>query len=119
MNERSQEQEVNTIVAEVAGTEPEALEQVAEPTTDPRIDDLDRRIRELESAMGDLRTVSASASAQASAAAGRKTQASYAPRLLAKGAEPVREGGVDAALSSLSVEQRIAVKAGLLRAGLL
>lgn len=112
MNEEKTEQEVSAIVAEVArDVQPE--EAAAE--NDPRVDDLERRIRELEAAMGDLRTVSASAAA----GAGRKTQASYAPRLLAKGAEAVRTGSVDAALDSLSVEQRIAVKAGLLRAGLL
>jgi hypothetical protein len=59
------------------------------------------------------------AAANRAVATGRKTEVSYAPRLLAKGAEPVRPAAVDDALSSLSVEQRFAVKAGLLRAGLL
>ena len=111
MNEEKTEQEVGTIVAEVANVQPEA----AVVASDPRVDDLDRRIRDLEAAIGDLRTVSAAAAMPN----GRKTQASYASRLLAKGAEPVRAGAVDDALGSLSVEQRIAVKAGLLRAGLL
>ncbi len=115
MNEEKSEQEVGAIVAEVANPQPEA----AVAPSDSRVDDLERRIRELEASIGDLRTVSASAAAASAVQTGRKTQASYAPRLLAKGAEPVRAGAVDDALGSLSVEQRIAVKAGLLRAGLL
>ena len=113
MSEEMMEHEVSAIVAEVA--EPEGGSTVS---ADPRLEEMDRRIRELEAAIADLRTVSAAA-ATAAVPAGRKTQASYAPRLLAKGAEPVRSGAVDEALSSLSVEQRFAVKAGLLRAGLL
>ncbi len=72
------------------------------------IAELDRRICELEAAIGDLRSVKAS-----SATAGRKTSAS----LMAKGAESVAD--LDEALRSLSVEQRIAVKSGLMRAGVL
>jgi paraquat-inducible protein B len=68
--------------------------------------ELDRRIRELEAAMGDMRSVKASASV------GRKTSAS----MMAKGAEA---SDMDEAFRSLSVEQRIAVKSGLMRAGLL
>ncbi|HEY9136970.1 MAG TPA: hypothetical protein VIM67_01775 [Terriglobus sp.] len=70
------------------------------------IAELDRRIRELETAIGDLRSV------KASAATGRKTSAS----VMAKGTE---NADVDEAFRSLSVEQRIAVKSGLIRAGLL
>lgn len=81
--------------------------------SDPRVEDLERRIRELEAAMGDLRTVSASGELR-----GRRTQG-HASRLLAKGGEPVAAGSVDAALLGLSPEQRMSVKSGLLRAGLL
>ena len=100
---------------EIEAMSTESAQETPAPPTDARVDDLERRIRELEAAIGDLRTVSASAGVSA----GRKTQASYAPRLMAKGAEPARSGEVEAALGSLSVEQRFAVKAGLLRAGLL
>ncbi|GAA3752761.1 hypothetical protein [Terriglobus aquaticus] len=114
MNEEMMQHEVGAIVAEIAAPAQEAATAVA----DPRLEDLDRRIRDLEAAIADLRTVSASA-ATSPVASGRKTQPSYAPHLLAKGAEPVRPAAVDDALSSLSVEQRFAVKAGLLRAGIL
>ena len=120
MNEQRDGQEVSAIVAEVEG-EQEAVAAQPVSANDPRVDDLERHIRELEAAVGDLRTVTASAQSATAATSpsGRKTQVSYASRLLAKGAEPVAAGSVDAALDSLSVEQRIAVKAGLLRAGLL
>lgn len=113
MVEDRMEHEVSAIVAEVAEPEQQETATVA----DPRLKDLDRRIRELEAAIADLRTVSASAAM--TVGGGRKTQVSYAPQLLAKGAEPVRTAAVDDALSSLGVEQRLAVKSGLLRAGLL
>ncbi|WP_419805134.1 hypothetical protein [Terriglobus sp.] len=114
MQEEMNASEVKALVAETS-------EETVAAQGDARVEDLERRIRELEAAIGDLRTVNASAPAGAAVpvAAGRKTQASYAPHLLAKGAEPVNEGSVDVALRSLSVEQRIAVKSGLLRAGLL
>ena len=51
-------------------------------------------------------------------ASGRKTIAGGAASLMAKEGGSMEAGAVDAALGSLSVEQRIAVKAGLLRAGL-
>ena len=51
-------------------------------------------------------------------ASGRKTTAGGAASLVAKEGGSMEAGAVDAALGSLSVEQRIAVKAGLLRAGL-
>ena len=51
-------------------------------------------------------------------ASGRKTVAGGAASLVAKEGGSIEAGAVDAALGSLSVEQRIAVKAGLLRAGL-
>jgi len=70
------------------------------------IAELDRRVRELETAIGDLRSVKASAGIV------RKTSAT----MMAKG---VKNADVDEALRSLSVEQRIAVKSGLMRTGLL
>jgi hypothetical protein len=72
--------------------------------------ELDRRIRELEAAIGDFRTVKAQGTS-----AGRKT----APASLMARGEGADAASVDDALRSLSLEQRIAVKSGLLRAGLL
>jgi hypothetical protein len=79
--------------------------------TDDAIAELDRRIRAMETAIGDLRSVKAS-----EMSTGRKTVA--ASSMAAKGGEP-QVSSVDEALRSLSVEQRIAVKSGLMRAGLL
>ncbi len=50
--------------------------------------------------------------------AGRKTIAAGAGSLVAKDGPGVDLGALDAAMSCLSIEQRIAVKAGLLRSGL-
>jgi len=87
-------------------SQPEVIEATAEETPLDVIAELDRRIRELESALGDMRSV------KASAVVGRKTSAS----MMAKGAEG---SDMDEAFRSLSIEQRIAVKSGLMRAGLL
>jgi len=86
-------------------TQPAVIVATAEELEETRLAELERRINELESAMSDLRSVKAQA-------AGRKTSAS----MMAKGTEAV---DLDAALQSLSVEQRIAVKSGLMRAGVL
>ncbi len=91
---------------EIAGPIVAACEPVA---AEDAIAELDRRIRELEAAIGDLRTVKAEG-------VGRKTVTTAS--LMAKGSQ-VESASVDEALRSLSVEQRIAVKSGLLRAGLL
>ena len=98
--------------AEIAERAGESDARAGRPS-DPRVEDLERRIRELEAAMGDLRSVSASGEAR-----GRKTLG-HASRLLAKGSEAVAAGSVDAALLGLSPEQRMSVKSGLLRAGVL
>lgn len=62
------------------------------------------------------------AALRAEATAGRKTVAAGSMPMVAKGGLPVEgieAGAIDAALVSLSIEQRIAVKSELLRAGLL
>ena len=78
---------------------------------DAVVAELDRRIRELEAAIGEMQTVRAAA-APFAAMPGRKTAVSA-------GAAVSACAHVDEALRSLSVEQRIAVKSGLMRAGLL
>lgn len=70
-----------------------------------REDELQQRLAEAEKTIATLK------------ASGRKTVAGGAS-LVAKEGGSMDAGAVDAALGSLSVEQRIAVKAGLLRAGL-
>ncbi len=67
---------------------------------------LEQRLAEAEATIATLR------------AQGRKT-APTGGALLAKEGVAVEAGALDAALVSLSLEQRIAVKAGLLRSGLL
>ncbi len=79
--------------------------------------DLDRRIRQVEAAIGELRSEQLDI---VPAQLRRKTVPAHGGSFLAKGAhEPNEAAPVDEVLRSLSIEQRIAVKSGLLRAGLL
>ncbi len=68
-------------------------------------DGLAERLAEAEAMIAELKS-----------SAGRKTAS--VGTLVAKEGPAYESGGLDAALGSLSVEQRIAVKAGLMRAGL-
>lgn len=79
---------------------------------------LEGRVKELEAAVHNLQSLRAQADPPV--IAGRKTIAASQLSLLAKGAPTQPEGAsVDDALRSLSIEQRIAVKSGLMRAGLM
>ncbi len=78
-----------------------------------RESDLERRLAEAESRLAELTAVSAS-----QASAGRKTLPANTATMLAKQGQPLESSALDAALASLGIEQRIAVKAELLRAGL-
>ncbi len=77
---------------------------------------LEARIQRLETEVQEMRSVKASAE---TTPAGRKTVPFAPVALLAKGAAEPGAASVDDALRSLSIEQRIAVKSGLLRAGLM
>jgi hypothetical protein len=95
-----EENNITEGVVPIVATEAALTEQV--------IAELDRRIGEIEAAIGELRSVKAS-----EVPPGRKTQVAAMAQGTPHGAS------VDDALLSLSVEQRIAVKSGLMRAGLL
>lgn len=71
-----------------------------------REEELEQRLAEAEKTIAALK------------GSGRKTVACGSASLMAKEGGAMDTRAVDAALGSLSVEQRIAVKAGLLRAGL-
>jgi hypothetical protein len=78
--------------------------------------ELERKLAEAETKIAEL---VASASAQP---AGRKTLPTTMATMLAKQGvvmDSVEAGAIDGALTSLSIEQRIAVKAELMRAGVL
>jgi hypothetical protein len=101
-------QQVSELASQQAVAVEEQPQLIVATAEENAIAELDRRIRELEATIGDLRSV------KASAATGRKTSASAS--MMAKDAT---NADVDEAFRSLSVEQRIAVKSGLIRAGLL
>lgn len=97
----------------VAAEAQESVGRIVATVESAREAELERRLEEAERSLAELK---------AEAAGGRKTFAAGAAPMLAKGgllAGGVEAGAVDAALTSLSIEQRIAVKAELLRAGLL
>jgi uncharacterized protein YaaN involved in tellurite resistance len=100
--------EVQRIVATVEGAE----------------NSLERRLGELERVVSELRSQGGRGlSANAAGMQNRKTLSANTMALLAKqgisASESVDAGALDAALNGLSIEQRIAVKSQLLRAGLL
>ena len=79
------------------------------------------REAELERKLAEAEANVAALQAGASSSAGRKTLPAGLARMFAKegaGGEGFEAGAIDAALTSLSVEQRIAVKSALLRAGM-
>jgi hypothetical protein len=86
-----------------------------------RWNELDARLKAVEEQLAELRAKAGGNVAVA--ASGRKTLSVAAAHLLAKHGidtlEQVNGGALDAALSGLSLEQRIAVKSQLLRAGVL
>ena len=91
----------------------EALEQAAARLAGMDLEASQTREHELEARLAEAEATIASLRA-----GGRKTIAAGAS-MVAKEAVVVEAGALDAALTSLSVEQRIAVKAGLMRGGLL
>ena len=92
-------------LASAAAALERALERLAAVEVRASQGELEERLAEAEAAIATMR------------AGGRKTAA--AGTMLAKESGGVEAAGMDAALGCLSLEQRIAVKAGLMRAGLL
>jgi hypothetical protein len=83
--------------------------------------ELERKLEAAERQIAELRAQGAELTERSSAA--RKTLPAATTQLLAKQGittlDAIEAGAVDAALTGLNLEQRIAVKAQLLRAGLL
>lgn len=104
-----QVQKIVATVEESAGNEGAGSE---------RLNELERRLRETMTQIAELR-----AQGTVSVVPGRKTVTSATVSLLAKqgisNLDSIEAESLDAALGTLSIEQRIAVKAQLLRAGLL
>ena len=93
-------------VAVAAGEEARA-ERIVATVASEREEELERKLAQAETKLAEL---------QAAGSGGRKTTSVY--RMAAKeSADAGLAGVLDGALQSLSVEQRIAVKAELMRAG--
>lgn len=88
-----------------------------------RIFELERKLHEAELQIAELRGQAGRQTGSTGAAGGRKTMTAATVSLLAKqgisNLDSIEAGSLDAALGALSIEQRIAVKSQLLRAGLL
>lgn len=101
----------------VAAIEHESVEQGAEPS--PREAELERRLAQAEQRIAEL----TAGHETTRGAAVRKTLPAATAQLLAKqgitSLESIEAGTLDAALAGLSLEQRIAVKSQLFRAGAL
>ena len=86
-------------------------------TADMRQRELERKLEEAEQQIAELKAQAAAATS------GRKTLPVATMQLLAKqgigSVEGLEAGSLDAALTGLSLEQRVAVKAQLIRAGAL
>jgi len=105
---------------EVAVEARESVARIVGEAESTQVIELTRRLNEAEAKLAATETRLASLTA----AAGRKTLNPGTATMLAKqgvdtGAVSLDAGAVDGALAHLSVEQRIAVKAELMRAGLL
>jgi hypothetical protein len=108
---------LESVVERLSGSLPEKLAASVDETVgrivatveSAREAELERKLAEAEQTIVELRA--------SAVAGGRKTV--VAGSLLAKAAEGSELGALDGALASLSVEQRFAVKAEMLRSGLL
>jgi cell division protein ZapA (FtsZ GTPase activity inhibitor) len=89
-------------------------------SVDARQRELERKLEEAEQQIAELKAQSAAAASQSS---GRRTLPAATALLLAKqgigSVEGMEAGSLDAALTGLSLEQRVAVKSQLARAGAL
>lgn len=103
----------------------EVAKVVAAIDGDPsvRLAELEIKLQAAEARIAELKTAELRTQSAAPVASGRKTLPSGAAQLLAKHGldtlDQVNGGALDAALTGLSLEQRIAVKSQLMRAGLL
>jgi hypothetical protein len=101
-----------------AGGDVQRLVATVESDASVRLAELEVKLQAAETKIAELR-----AQASGSVSTGRKTLPAAASHLLAKHGidtlDQVNAGALDVALNGLSLEQRIAVKSQLIRAGLL
>ena len=108
----AQHQELNSKVDRIVAAIDETLTNRDEPINADESNELKARVAELERTNSDLK-------AQASRAS-RKTLSPLATAVLAKNeGDALDSSALDKALASLSVDQRIAVKAEMARAGII
>ena len=105
------------LAAGVAASAEEGVGRIVATVESAREAELERKLAAAEARIAEL-----TASASATAAGGRKTLSAGMTAMLSKqgvAVDGLEAGAMDAALGSLSIEQRIAVKSELMRAGLL
>jgi len=105
--------------SELAAETEATLGRIVATVEQQREVELEQKLAAAEAKIAELQAAGAARSSEAS---GRRTLPATMTSLLAKQGvtvDSLEAGALDAALASLSVEQRIAVKAQLMRAGLL
>jgi hypothetical protein len=106
-------------LAAAAGLLERAAERFAGVELQASLERVSAREVQLEQRLAEAESTIAALKAEAARAGTRKTTPAGASALLAKEAVVPESGALDAALRSLSIEQRIAVKSEMMRAGLL
>jgi hypothetical protein len=102
-----------------AGMFEQATERLAGVELQASLERVSAREAQLEEQLVEAEATITALRAEAGKASGRKTTSGGAGSLVAKEGVAVEAGALDASLRSLSVEQRIAVKSEMMRAGLL
>ena len=102
-----------------AGLLEQASERIAGVELQGSLERVSAREAQLEQRLAEAEAIIAELRAEAARPGGRKTTPAGAASLVAREGATVQAGALDAALRSLSMEQRIAVKSEMIRAGLL
>ena len=97
---------VSKMESAVQRMQSEGVERIVATVESEREDELAKKLEAAEAKIAEL---------QAAASGGRRTAGAMSSKL----GEGIEAGSLDAALASLSVEQRFAVKAELLRVGVI
>ncbi|HEX3570742.1 MAG TPA: hypothetical protein VHU44_07955 [Acidobacteriaceae bacterium] len=103
-------------------TDESTITRIVAQIEDRRDSELEQKLAAAEQRIAELEARAAATETYAPASSGRKTVPTAMTNLLAKQGvqlDSIEAGALDAALNGLSLEQRFAVKAQLLRAGLL
>jgi len=110
------------LASRITETDESTITRIVAQIEDRRESELEQKLAAAEQKIAELEARTAAATEAAAPASGRKTASIATTNLLAKhgvSLDSIEAGTLDAALAGLSLEQRFAVKAQLLRSGVL